>query len=93
MGDHRAAGTRALPVIGDLEPDAIADPRPRDVARAVAQDMRPTPVDFDAQSRRLHEVIKHSALRRIADCGHMVHQTATSDVLAAIAQIRTRIAG
>lgn len=47
-------------------------------------------VDFDAQSHRLHKVIKHSTLRRVANCGHMVHQTATDDVLAAISEIRTQ---
>lgn len=41
MGDHRAAAASALLIIGDLEPDAIADHPPRDVARVVAQDMRP----------------------------------------------------
>ncbi|WP_341987867.1 alpha/beta hydrolase [Azorhizobium sp. AG788] len=50
-------------------------------------------VDFHAQSHRLHEVIKHSTLRRVANCGHMVHQTATDDVLASIATVRERIAG
>jgi pimeloyl-ACP methyl ester carboxylesterase len=36
------------------------------------------------QSRRLHREIAHSTLRCIPGNGHMVHQTATAEVLAAI---------
>jgi pimeloyl-ACP methyl ester carboxylesterase len=41
-------------------------------------------VDTDKQSTRLHHDVKHSTLRRIEGAGHMVHQTATDEVLAAI---------
>jgi len=32
-------------------------------------------VDFDTQSRRLHEEIRHSRLHPVAADGHMVHHT------------------
>ena len=41
-------------------------------------------VDTDKQSTRLHQDVKDSTLHRIAGAGHMVHQTATDDVMAAI---------
>jgi pimeloyl-ACP methyl ester carboxylesterase len=41
-------------------------------------------VDTDKQSTRLHHDIRLSTLRRIEGAGHMVHQTATDEVLAAI---------
>jgi pimeloyl-ACP methyl ester carboxylesterase len=41
-------------------------------------------VDIDTQSARLHEKIKHSKLRRIAGEGHMIQQSATPDLMAAI---------
>lgn len=44
-------------------------------------------VDIDRQSSRLHRQISQSAFRRVRGSGHMVHQTATSDVMAAIDQI------
>lgn len=49
-------------------------------------------VDFEAQSARLHGDITHSTLHRLPDAGHMIHQTATDAVMAAIdeAAIRAR---
>ncbi|MFG1465670.1 alpha/beta hydrolase [Xanthobacter sp. DSM 24535] len=47
-------------------------------------------IDFRAQSKRLHDVIPQSTLRGVPGCGHMVHQTATNDVLAAIEEVRTK---
>jgi pimeloyl-ACP methyl ester carboxylesterase len=44
-------------------------------------------IDIDAQSARLHGDISGSTFRRIADSGHMVHQTATADVMAAIDEL------
>ncbi|AWM04804.2 alpha/beta fold hydrolase [Bradyrhizobium amphicarpaeae] len=41
-------------------------------------------IDTEKQSARLHGEIKQSTLRRIAGVGHMVHQSATPDLMAAI---------
>jgi pimeloyl-ACP methyl ester carboxylesterase len=41
-------------------------------------------VDTDKQSARLHRDVRNSTLRRIEGVGHMVHQTATDEVMAAI---------
>ncbi|MHB0768598.1 alpha/beta fold hydrolase [Bradyrhizobium sp. 5.13L] len=41
-------------------------------------------IDIDKQSVRLHEKIKQSKLHRIAGVGHMIHQSATPDLMAAI---------
>lgn len=45
-------------------------------------------VSIDRQSARLHAAIPQSRLRRVPGHGHMVHQTAREDVLAAIADGR-----
>jgi pimeloyl-ACP methyl ester carboxylesterase len=44
-------------------------------------------VNIERQSSRLHRQICQSAFRRVQGSGHMVHQTATSDVMAAIDQV------
>lgn len=41
-------------------------------------------IDVDRQSARLRGEVAHSSFHRIADSGHMVHQTATALVMAAI---------
>ena len=41
-------------------------------------------VDMATQSARLHREIGQSKLRRVANAGHMVHQTATELVMTAI---------
>jgi pimeloyl-ACP methyl ester carboxylesterase len=41
-------------------------------------------VDIERQSGRLHRQIKQSVFHRVRGAGHMVHQTATRDVMAAI---------
>ena len=41
-------------------------------------------IDIDKQSARLHEDVTHSTLHRVPGAGHMVHQTATDAVMAAI---------
>jgi pimeloyl-ACP methyl ester carboxylesterase len=41
-------------------------------------------IDIDEQSARLHDDIKQSKLHRIVGAGHMVQQSATPDVMAAI---------
>jgi pimeloyl-ACP methyl ester carboxylesterase len=41
-------------------------------------------IDINEQSVRLHEEVKQSKLHRIAGVGHMVHQCATPDLMAAI---------
>ena len=41
-------------------------------------------VDTDDQSARLHADVAHSAFHRVPGVGHMVHQTVTSFVMAAI---------
>jgi pimeloyl-ACP methyl ester carboxylesterase len=43
-------------------------------------------IDIDKQSARLHEDVTHSTLHRVPGAGHMVHQTATDAVMAAIDQ-------
>ena len=57
-------------------------------------------IDTAKQSARLHEDIGHSSFHAVAGAGHMVHQTATSAVMAAIdeaaaakARSRTRCRG
>ena len=44
-------------------------------------------IDIERQSSRLHCQISQSTLHRVRGAGHMVHQTATSDVMAAINQV------
>jgi len=41
-------------------------------------------IDIDEQSGRLHSEVRQSKMHRIAGAGHMVQQSATSDVMAAI---------
>jgi pimeloyl-ACP methyl ester carboxylesterase len=41
-------------------------------------------IDINKQSVRLHDEVKQSKLHRIAGVGHMVHQSATPDLMAAI---------
>jgi pimeloyl-ACP methyl ester carboxylesterase len=41
-------------------------------------------IDIDKQSTRLHNEVTQSTLRRVPGVGHMVHQTATDLVMAAI---------
>jgi pimeloyl-ACP methyl ester carboxylesterase len=41
-------------------------------------------VDIERQSARLHRDIKQSKFRRVSNTGHMVHQTAPAQVMAAI---------
>lgn len=45
-------------------------------------------VDTEKQSARLHGEIRHSTFRRIAGVGHMVHQSATEAVMAAIDEVQ-----
>jgi pimeloyl-ACP methyl ester carboxylesterase len=44
-------------------------------------------VDIDTQSARLHGDISGSKLHRLKDSGHMIHQTATADVMSAIHEV------
>jgi pimeloyl-ACP methyl ester carboxylesterase len=41
-------------------------------------------IDIDEQSARLHDEVKQSKMHRIVSAGHMVQQSATGDVMAAI---------
>jgi pimeloyl-ACP methyl ester carboxylesterase len=41
-------------------------------------------IDIEEQSGRLHSEVKQSKMHRIAGTGHMVQQSATTDVMAAI---------
>jgi len=41
-------------------------------------------VDINEQSVRLHDEVKQSRLHRIAGAGHMIQQSATPDLMAAI---------
>jgi len=47
-------------------------------------------IDIDAQSSRLHREVKQSKFRRVANAGHMVHQSATALVTAAIDEAEER---
>lgn len=47
-------------------------------------------VDFESQSARLHGDLAHSTLHRLPDAGHMIHQTATDEVMAAIDEAATK---
>jgi pimeloyl-ACP methyl ester carboxylesterase len=47
-------------------------------------------IDIDAQSARLHREVTHSRFRRLANAGHMVHQSATAIVMAAIDEAEER---
>lgn len=44
-------------------------------------------VDIDAQSARLHSDVPQSKFHRVPGNGHMVHQTATDDVMSAINEV------
>jgi pimeloyl-ACP methyl ester carboxylesterase len=44
-------------------------------------------IDIDKQSARLHSQVSQSAFRRVAQNGHMIHQTATGEVMAAINEV------
>jgi pimeloyl-ACP methyl ester carboxylesterase len=50
-------------------------------------------IDTGEQSERLHREIAHSLFRPVAGAGHMVHQTAPAEVLAAIDQAGARAMG
>lgn len=41
-------------------------------------------IDIDEQSAKLHRDVSHSAFYRLKGEGHMIQQTATSSVMAAI---------
>jgi pimeloyl-ACP methyl ester carboxylesterase len=44
-------------------------------------------IDIDKQSARLHSDVPQSAFHRVARNGHMIHQTATDEVMAAIEEV------
>jgi pimeloyl-ACP methyl ester carboxylesterase len=44
-------------------------------------------IDSDMQSARLHSDVSQSAFHRVPKNGHMVHQTATGEVMAAINEV------
>jgi pimeloyl-ACP methyl ester carboxylesterase len=44
-------------------------------------------IDIDKQSARLHADVPQSTLHRIAGNGHMIHQTATDQMMAAITEV------
>jgi pimeloyl-ACP methyl ester carboxylesterase len=41
-------------------------------------------IDINEQSVRLHDEVKQSKLHRIAGAGHMIQQSATPDLMAAV---------
>ena len=41
-------------------------------------------IDTDEQSGRLHDEIKHSKMRRVPKAGHMIQQSDTADLMAAV---------
>lgn len=81
----RASAAEALLMIPDAIAlrDRYADLRMPVVIIAGDQDRL---IDIERQSSRLHQQISQSTFRRVRGAGHMVHQTATSDVMAAIDQ-------
>lgn len=44
-------------------------------------------IDIDEQSGRLHDEIKHSKMRRVPNAGHMIQQSATADLMAAVDEV------
>ena len=44
-------------------------------------------IDIDKQSARLHSDVSQSAFHRVPKTGHMIHQTATGEVMAAINEV------
>jgi pimeloyl-ACP methyl ester carboxylesterase len=44
-------------------------------------------IDIDKQSARLHSDVSQSAFHRVPQTGHMIHQTATGEVMAAINEV------
>ena len=46
-------------------------------------------IDINEQSVRLHDEVKQSKLHRIAGAGHMIQQSATADLMAAINEAAT----
>lgn len=48
-------------------------------------------IDIDEQSARLHDNVANSRFHRISGGGHMIHQTATADVLSAIDEITAAV--
>ena len=44
-------------------------------------------IDIDAQSARLHSDVPQSSFHRVPGAGHMIHQTATHVVMAAIDEV------
>ncbi len=47
-------------------------------------------IDIDTQSARLHSDVRQSKFHRIAENGHMIHQTATNQVMSAISEVMAR---
>ena len=46
-------------------------------------------VDAEAQSAKLHDAIPHSSFHRVPGAGHMIHQTETKALMAAIEKVAT----
>jgi pimeloyl-ACP methyl ester carboxylesterase len=44
-------------------------------------------IDIDSESARLHSDVHHSTFHRLVENGHMIHQTATDQVMAAIDEV------
>ena len=44
-------------------------------------------IDIDTQSVRLHADVSQSSFHRLAEQGHMIHQTATDQVMSAISEV------
>jgi pimeloyl-ACP methyl ester carboxylesterase len=50
-------------------------------------------IDIDKQSARLHSEVSQSRFHRVPGSGHMIHQTATGQVMAAIDEVADRLNG
>jgi pimeloyl-ACP methyl ester carboxylesterase len=71
-------------------PDAFAE-RPRyhelKMPVAIVAGAEDRLIDTDNQSARLHQELPKSEFHRIPGSGHMVHQTATEEVMFAIDEV------
>jgi pimeloyl-ACP methyl ester carboxylesterase len=82
---HASAGETALMIPGalDLQDQYASLKMPVSIIAGEEDRL----IDTDTQSHRLHGNIAQSKFYRVSGAGHMVHQTATGSVMAAISQV------
>ena len=66
------------------------DQRPSKLGTPTRLGARRGLIDIETQSARLHREITQSKFRHVANAGHMVHQSATALVMAAIDEAEKR---